>query len=49
MIADHRPQRDRDPRNPEAEQKYQEKAARTAGEANTEVAMMVIMITWITL
>ena len=37
---DHRPQRDGDPGNPEAEQEYnrrdQEDAGRTAGEANAE-------------
>ena len=40
MRVDHRPQRDRDPGNPEAEQEYnrhdQEDAGRTAGEADAE-------------
>ena len=40
MRADHRPQRDRDTGNSEAEKKYnrhdQEKTARATGEADTE-------------
>lgn len=40
MRADHRPQRYRDPGNPEAEQEYnrhdQEDAGRTAGEADAK-------------
>ena len=40
MRADHRPQRDGDPGNPEAEQEYnchdQEDAGRTAGEADAK-------------